>query len=78
MDCFSLRLKIEPKEIVFLSSIIEAYPGFATVRTENPALGIVTLLVSPSFYKEVKEIIIELQKIITLHILSESLEEEVD
>jgi len=71
MDTVTIRCQINPREIGFINHIVEAYPGFAVVRTDDAKLGLIQLWVSPDFYSEVKEILADLTNSIYLKILEE-------
>jgi hypothetical protein len=71
MDSKIIHCQINPREIGFINHIIESYPGFAVVRTDDAKLGLIQLWVSPDFYNEVKEILADLANSIYLKILEE-------
>lgn len=52
--------RIHPRKIVLLKSILEGYEGHVVVRTEDPAQGIVQLLISPDFVEVVEEVLKDL------------------
>jgi hypothetical protein len=60
MDTISLILQIPPREIAYLTFILESYEGVAAIRTIDPREGIVELMVSPSYQEETREILKDL------------------
>jgi hypothetical protein len=57
MDTISLFIQIPPREIAYLTFVLESYEGVAAIRTVNPRKGIVELMVSPSYQEEIWEIL---------------------
>lgn len=50
---FKIKVKMEPREIVYLDNIIEGFDGLAIVSTGKSGTGEVTLHVTPDTYDEV-------------------------
>jgi hypothetical protein len=59
-DTISLFLQIPPREIAYLTFVLESYEGVAAIRTVDPRKGIVELMVSPHYQEEIKEILQDL------------------
>ena len=66
MDTISLLLQIPTEEIAFLSFILESYEGVAIARTIDPHRGIVELMVAPDYAQEMREILQDLRRQITI------------
>ena len=64
-DTFTIYLQINPRELAYLTSIFEAYPGYALIRTDDAKKGLICLWVAPDFMNEVREILAELKQEIT-------------
>ncbi len=62
MDTISLFIQIPPKEIAFLSFILESYEGVAIARTIDPHQGLMELMVSPDYQEEMREILRDLSR----------------
>lgn len=60
MDTISLFIQIPPREIAYLTFVLESYEGVAAIRTVDPGEGIVELMVSPSYQEETREILKDL------------------
>jgi hypothetical protein len=60
MDTISLLLQIPPREIAYLSFVIESYEGVAVVRTIDPHAGLVELMVPPHVREELDAILKDL------------------
>ncbi|MCL6584629.1 MAG: DUF4911 domain-containing protein [bacterium] len=63
-QALSLRIEalIEPADICFLSGLMEGYGDLAVLRTLDGSCGLVELLASASFQREIEELIRSLQK----------------
>jgi hypothetical protein len=59
-DTVTWYLRVDPKKIVLIKSMLEGYEGLVVVRTADPKEGIVQLLVSPDFLEELEEILTDL------------------
>ncbi len=55
-------VRVDPKRIVDLKSLLEGYEGLLVVRTQDPEEGIVQLLVSPDFRADVEAILADLSQ----------------
>jgi hypothetical protein len=60
LDTISLLIQIPPREIAYLTFVLESYEGVAAIRTVAPREGIVELMVSPSYQGEAREILKDL------------------
>lgn len=67
----NIRCRINPREICYLTAILEAYSGYCVVRVENPKKGIVQIWIAPDFYQPMMDIINEMKLEIELTILEE-------
>ena len=67
MDTISLLIQIPPREIAYLSFIIESYEGVAVMRTVDPREGIVEVMVPPSHEVEIGEILKDLAREFPVH-----------
>ncbi len=66
-------LRVPPKEIVLLKSIIEGYDDFGVLRTLDPEKGLIEILAASDFTGEVDRVLAELKG--PLEILDASLSE---
>ena len=64
METLFLYYRIDPRNIVKLKSVLEGHEGFLVLRTHDPKEGIIQLLVSPDFEKEVNEVLASLSETI--------------
>jgi len=64
--------RVDPKRIVLLKSMLEGYEGLVVVRTADPKEGVVELLVSPDFVKEMEQILEDLSHQIWLEPLPDA------
>ena len=67
MDTISLMIRIPPREIAYLSFVLESYEGVAAMRTVDPGRGIVEVMVPPSYEKELGEILTDLAQDFPVH-----------
>ena len=67
MDTISLFIKIPPREIAYLTFVLESYEGVAVMRTIDPRRGIVEVMVPPSYEKELGEILTDLAQEFPVH-----------
>ena len=67
MDTISLMIRIPPREIAYLSFVLESYEGVAAMRTVDPGRGIVEVMVPPSYEKELGEILVDLAQDFPVH-----------
>ncbi len=61
--------RVDPKRIVLIKSLLEAYEGLVVVRTADPKEGVVELLVSPDFLGEMEQILDDLARRIWMEAL---------
>ena len=66
LDTPFLYYRLDPRKIVLLKSLLEGHEGLVVVRTYDPKEGIIQLLVSPDFVKEVRAILDDVSKTIWL------------
>ncbi len=57
MDKCSIKVKMEPRDIVYLDNIIEGFDSLAIVSTGKAGTGEVTLHVTPDTYDDVMAIL---------------------
>lgn len=69
-DSTQVRIKVNPKEIIYIHGILEAYDHLAIVRTLDNRNGILELLASPSFLEDLRELLNALSMEIALEILN--------
>jgi hypothetical protein len=67
LDTISLLIQIPPREIAYLSFVLESYEGVAVMRTVDPREGIVELMVPPSHEVEIGEILKDLAREFPVH-----------
>ncbi len=46
-ECAARKYLVDPCQIHYLRSIIEAYPGLAVVSTVDPTMGLVSIAIAP-------------------------------
>ncbi|MEW6439937.1 MAG: DUF4911 domain-containing protein [bacterium] len=61
-DIIVRYVKVVPRHIVLLKSLLEGYEGLVVVRTQDPREGIVQLLISPDFGEDMEEILRDLSR----------------
>ncbi len=71
METLFLNARVQRKDIAYVSHTMEGYEGMATVTTIDPEKGLIRITVSPSFLKEVKKILAQLQIEVGLELLDE-------
>jgi hypothetical protein len=71
METLFIDARVNREDIVYVSHTIESYEGMATVSTTDPAEGLIRITLSPFFLKEVKTILRELKKEVSLELLNE-------
>ena len=54
--------RVDRREIAFLKFILEAYDGIATLKTEDPIRGIISLHIAPGCEKQLAEILRDLKR----------------
>lgn len=67
MDTTALLIRIPPREIAYLSFVLESYEGVAAMRTIDPRSGIVEVMVPPSYEEEIEEILADLAREFPVH-----------
>jgi hypothetical protein len=72
MDTQSRYFRLHRKDIAYFKFIIESYEGMAVVRTEDPHVAIVELMVAPGWEKDVEEVLKGLREEIPIEDLSKS------
>lgn len=65
-----ILLRVKREDIVYLNGLIEAYDGLAVFRTLNPYESIVELLTTPDCLEELKGVLNEIRKEVSLEILN--------
>ena len=60
MDTIPLLIQIPPREIAYLTFVLESYEGVAAIRTVDPREGIVELMVPTTYQEEIREILKDL------------------
>lgn len=70
MDTINLLIQIPPREIAFLTFVLESYEGVASMRTVDPGKGIVELMVPPHQREEIKKILESLSSEFPIHCLT--------
>lgn len=60
-------IRIPPREIAYLSFVLESYEGVAVMRTVDPGRGIVEVMVPPSYEEEIEEILADLAREFPVH-----------
>jgi hypothetical protein len=70
MDTINLLIQIPPREIAFLTFILESYEGVASMRTVDPEKGIVELMVPPHQKEEIKKILESLRSEFPIYYLT--------
>jgi hypothetical protein len=69
-DSTPVRIKVNPKDIIYVHGIIEAYDHLAVVRTLDNKNGILELLASPSFLEDLHALLNALSGEIALEMLN--------
>ena len=62
MDSIQWQVEVDKKDIAYIVSIFEGYDDLAVVRTLDPALGLIELMISPDFLEDVRQLTEELSK----------------
>ena len=70
-DTITLHCRMNPREIAFVTSVLEGYPGYALLRTIDRKKGIIDFWIAPDYYQEVREILDEIKDEINLVILEQ-------
>jgi hypothetical protein len=59
-DVVEMRVRVPPAEIAYVKFIFESYEGIAVVRTLDPTVGDIVLLVAPDFAADARQILASL------------------
>ena len=62
MDSIQWQVEVDKKDIAYIVSIFEGYDDLAVVRTLDPALGLIELMISPDFLEDVRQLTEALSK----------------
>jgi hypothetical protein len=71
METLFLGVRLNKKDIAYVSHTLDSYEGLATVTTIDPDQGLIRVTVSPFFLEEVKNILAELSEKIELELLGD-------
>jgi len=69
MENYKVYLKVDREKIAFLNSIIEGYEGMAIQRTIDGKEGIVELISTLDFKKDLEEILRNLKDFLNIEII---------
>lgn len=72
-DVTHVRIQVDRSNIVYIHGIIEAYDNLAVVRTIDKRDGILELLASPSFLKDLYQVLDDISRTIPLKILAKNI-----
>ena len=61
-DSIQWQIEVDKKDIAYIVSIFEGYEELALVRTLDPSRGIIELMISPDYLKDVHELAESLAK----------------
>ena len=62
MNTVQKYFRVNPRDMVYVKSIVESYGGLAVQSTLDPQKGIMAWMISPHRLKEAEELIASLQK----------------
>ena len=62
MDSIQWQVEVDKKDIAYIVSIFEGYDDLAVVRTLDPALGLIELMISPDFLEDARQLTEALSK----------------
>ena len=71
VDSIPVRIKVNPKDIIYLHGILEAYDHLAVARTLDSREGTMELLASPFFVTDLHELLHGLSEEMSLEILED-------
>ena len=57
MDTQSRYFRVRRQDIAYFKFIIESYEGMAVVRTKDPDVAIVELMVAPGWERDLEEVL---------------------
>jgi len=66
MNTVQKHFKVNPRDMVYVKSIVESYGGLAVLSTLDPQNGIMVWMIPPHRLKETEELIASLKKEVTL------------
>ncbi|MEO2043406.1 MAG: DUF4911 domain-containing protein [Nitrospinaceae bacterium] len=69
-DSVQWQIEVDKKDIAYIVSIFEAYDNLAVVRTLDPSLGIIELMISPDYLEDVHKLTEALAKEIPFRLLA--------
>ena len=61
-DSIQWLLEVDKKEIAYIVSVFEGYDNLAVVRTVDPSLSIIELIISPDYLEDTRQLINALSK----------------
>lgn len=65
-DSIQWEVEVDKKDIAYIVSIFDGYENLAVVRTLDPSLGLIELMVSPDYLEDSRKLIEALSKEIPL------------
>jgi hypothetical protein len=71
-DSVQWQIEVDKKDIAYIVSIFEAYDNLAVVRTLDPSLGIIELMISPDYLEDAHKLTEALAKEIPFRLLAKS------
>lgn len=71
-DAYRIVVKVRREDIVYLNGIFESYDNLAVIRTIDRWESLVEILASPYFVSDVKGILEELKREMSLEIIEEA------
>ncbi|HLA47665.1 MAG: hypothetical protein A3I04_02385 [Nitrospinae bacterium RIFCSPLOWO2_02_FULL_39_110] len=71
-DAYRIVVKVKREDIVYLNGIFESYDNLAVIRTIDRWESLVEILASPYFVSDVKGILEELKREMSLEIIEEA------
>lgn len=69
-DSIQWQIEVDKKDIAYIVSIFDGYENLAVVRTLDSSIGLIELLVSPSYLEDTRKLIDALSKEIPLRPLN--------
>ena len=55
-DTIQWQVEVDKKDIAYIVSIFEGYDHLAVVRTIDPSLGLIELMISPDFLEDTQKL----------------------
>lgn len=71
-DAYRIVVKVKREDIVYLNGVFESYDNLAVIRTIDRWESLVEILASPYFVSDVKGILEELKREMSLEIIEEA------